>query len=78
MGAPGEGKISAAVDRKSGASGAQPGLEDDLERKQQEQQPARDKVQAEQQHEVDVGGVLGQRGGPANPVGKNGYPNSGS
>jgi hypothetical protein len=49
-----------------------------LERKKAEQAPAREKIEAEKQREVDVGGVLGQRGGPADPVGKDNYPNTGS
>lgn len=46
-------------------------------RKKAEQAPAREKIKAEKQHNIDVGGILGQRGGPANPVDKNNYPNSG-
>ncbi|KAF2152971.1 hypothetical protein K461DRAFT_131893 [Myriangium duriaei CBS 260.36] len=78
MAAPGEGRIASAVDKKPGASGAQPGLESDLDRKKAEQAPAREAVKDQRQKEVDVGGVLGQRGGPANPVDKEGYPNAGS
>jgi len=40
----------------------------DLDRKKAEQAPAREKVQKEEAKQFDVGGVLGQRGGPANPV----------
>ncbi|EME88920.1 uncharacterized protein MYCFIDRAFT_102044, partial [Pseudocercospora fijiensis CIRAD86] len=76
MGAPGEGKVYAAVKNKPGASGSQPGFESDLERKKAEQAPARQSIKEQKQEEVDVGGILGQRGGPANPVGKNNYPNS--
>nr|POF12802.1 hypothetical protein CFP56_09953 [Quercus suber] len=76
MRAPGEGEIASAVDRKPGAGGEEQGLEKDLERKKAEQAPAREQVQAEQKKELDVAGVLGQRGGPANPVDKNGYPNA--
>lgn len=75
MGAPGEGKVASAVDRKPGASGSEQGFETDLDKKKAEQAPARERIQAQEQHEVDVAGVLGQRGGPANPVDKNGYPN---
>ena len=78
MAAPGEGKINAAVQEKPGASGKQPGLESDIEKKKAEQAPAREAIEAEKQQEVDVAGVLGQRGGPANPVDKGGYPNAGS
>lgn len=76
MGAPGEGKVASAVDRQSGASGKEPGLETDLDRKKAEQAPARKSVQEEKQHNFDVGGILGQRGGAANPVDKDNYPNS--
>ena len=49
-----------------------------MSRKKAEQAPAREAIEAEKQKEVDVGGVLGQRGGPANPVDKDNYPNTGS
>lgn len=65
MGAPGEGKVSNAVSAKPGASGAQPGLESDLERKKREQAGLREEVDERQKKDVDVAGVLGQRGGPA-------------
>ncbi|KAF7193374.1 hypothetical protein HII31_05249 [Pseudocercospora fuligena] len=77
MGAPGEGKVDSAVKNKPGASGSQPGLESDLDRKKAEQASARQSIKEQKQEEVDVGGILGQRGGPANPVDKNNYPNSG-
>lgn len=75
MGAPGEGKVESAVSRKPGASGHEQGFETDLDKKKAEQAPARQQAKEEKQHELDVGGVLGQRGGPANPVDKDGYPN---
>lgn len=78
MAAPGEGKVANAVDEKPGASGKQEGLENDLERKKAEQAPLREAVEAEKESKVDVAGVLGQTGGPANPVDKKGYPNAGS
>ncbi|KAL1302499.1 hypothetical protein AAFC00_002888 [Neodothiora populina] len=78
MAAPAESKIADAVENKPGATGAAPGLESDLDRKKAEQAPAREEIKAEKQEKVDVAGVLGQRGGPANPVDKDGYPNSGS
>lgn len=78
MAAPGESKIRDAVMEKPGASGAQDGLETDLDKKKAEQRPARQAVEAEKQKEVDIGGILGQRGGPANPVDKDNYPNTGS
>ena len=71
MGAPGEGKVADAVkggDGKTGGGGREPGLETDLDRKKAEQAPKREAMKQEQREEVDVGGVLGQRGGPANPV----------
>lgn len=78
MAAPGEGKIASAVDEKPGATGAQPGLESDLDRKKAEQAPLREQKKEERKHDVDVAGVLGQTGGPANPVDKDNYPNSSS
>jgi len=78
MAAPGEGKIASAVEEKPGATGTQPGLESDLDRKKAEQAPLREQKKAERKHDVDVAGVLGQTGGPANPVDKNNYPNSSS
>ncbi|KAK4545684.1 hypothetical protein LTR36_002638 [Oleoguttula mirabilis] len=79
MAAPGEGKIASAVmaEESAGAKGSEQGLESDLDRKKAEQAPARERVQAEEQKNFDVGGLLGQRGGPANPVDKKGYPNGG-
>ncbi|PNS18570.1 hypothetical protein CAC42_5109 [Sphaceloma murrayae] len=68
MAAPGEGKIASAVDRKPGATGAQPGLESDLDRKKAEQAGLRGEVKEEKKDEVDVAGVLGQSGGPASSV----------
>ncbi|KAK3713485.1 hypothetical protein LTR37_008443 [Vermiconidia calcicola] len=77
MAAPGEGSVHDTVDNKPGAGGGEPGLETDLDRKKAEQAPAREKEYAKQEKDLDVGGVLGQRGGPANPVDKGNYPNSG-
>ncbi|KAK7540950.1 uncharacterized protein J3D65DRAFT_675134 [Phyllosticta citribraziliensis] len=72
MAAPGEGAVADAVvdgQGKSGAAGAGGlGTEEDLGRKKAEQAPLREAVKQERKHDVDVGGVLGQRGGPANPV----------
>jgi hypothetical protein len=68
MAAPGEGKIASAVDRKSGASGAEQGMETDLDRKKFEQAPYREDIKQQRERNVDVGGVLGQRGGPAEPT----------
>jgi hypothetical protein len=64
----GEDQIADAHQKKPGAGGGEPGLETDLDRKKAEQAPARQSIQSEQKEKVDVAGVLGQRGGPANPV----------
>ena len=79
MAAPGEGDIARQQEMKSsrGASGAQQGLESDLDRKKAEQAPLRNEIKQQRESDVDVGGILGQRGGPANPVDKGNYPNSG-
>jgi hypothetical protein len=67
MGGPGEGKFADAVERKPGASGAQPGLESDLDRKRAEQEEARQKAHGRDHvvpgagEKVDVGKVLGER-----------------
>jgi hypothetical protein len=76
MAAPGEGKIAAAVSGHPGAGGNEPGLETDLDRKKREQAPLREQVKVEKSENFDVGGILGQRGGPANPVDKDNYPNT--
>ena len=78
MRAPGEGEVASAVKNPSGGGGGERGLETDLDRKKAEQAELRAEKKEEGRKEVDVGGVLGQRGGPANPVDKGGYPNSGS
>ncbi|KAF2099544.1 hypothetical protein NA57DRAFT_55503 [Rhizodiscina lignyota] len=79
MAAPGEGEVASAVEGKTkrGASGQQEDLVADIDRKKAEQAPYRDAIQESRREDVDVGGVLGQRGGPANPVDQGGYPNSG-
>lgn len=69
MEVPGEGKVASAVKgEKSGSGGSQPGLESDLDRKKSEQAPMREAAQENQKKDIDVQGVLGQRGGSANPV----------
>lgn len=81
MAAPGEGDVASAVEERKGASGMSGGMlgmETDLDRKKREQAPLRESIQEARRNEVDVGGVLGQRGGPANPVDKGGYPNAGN
>ena len=45
-------------------------------RKKAEQTPLREAIEQQREKNVDVGGVLGQRGGPANPVDRDGYPNA--
>ncbi|KAF2739221.1 hypothetical protein EJ04DRAFT_508936 [Polyplosphaeria fusca] len=69
--APGEGKVWEAVEGKggkSGASGSQPDLAADLDRKKAEQAEAREAIKAQREQGVSDGGALGQQGGPANPV----------
>jgi hypothetical protein len=68
MAAPGEGKVAAAVDAKPGATGAEQGMETDLDRKKAEQAPLREGIKQEREKNVDVGGVLGQRSAPADPT----------
>jgi hypothetical protein len=68
MAAPGEGKVAAAVERKSGATGGEQGLESDLDRKKKEQAPLRQANEEKRESGVDVGGVLGQSSGPASTV----------
>ncbi|KAH9814273.1 hypothetical protein Tdes44962_MAKER05710 [Teratosphaeria destructans] len=76
MAAPTEGKIADAEARHPGASGTQEGLESDLDRKKREQAPMREEMKQRKGEEFSVGGILGQRGGPANPVEQGNYPNS--
>ena len=74
-----EDKIADSVKgTQSGSAGKEQDMASDLDRKKAEQAPAREKVQKEEAKSFDVGGVLGQRGGPADPVDKKGYPNGGS
>ncbi|TID16849.1 hypothetical protein E2P81_ATG09407 [Venturia nashicola] len=68
MAAPGEGKVASAVDRKPGASGAEQGMETDLDRKKAEQAPLREGIKEEREKNIDVGGILGQRSAPADPT----------
>ncbi|KAF1810670.1 hypothetical protein P152DRAFT_483747 [Eremomyces bilateralis CBS 781.70] len=69
MAVEGEGKVAEAVEvgEKEGAGGEGPEVGGDLERKRAEQAVLRRKRREEREH-VDVGGVLGQRGGPASTV----------
>jgi hypothetical protein len=81
MAAPGEGEIAAAVANNdtfgAGGGGKEQDFASDLDRKKAEQQEARDQIKGQRQQGADVGGALGQTGGPANPVGQGGYPNGG-
>ncbi|KAI2625175.1 hypothetical protein GGS21DRAFT_310740 [Xylaria nigripes] len=55
-----EGRVADAVRRKPGASGAQPDLAGDLDRKKREQAAKRDAVKEARRHEmVSDGGVCG-------------------
>lgn len=65
MAASGEGEVRDVVEKKPGATGGAPGLETDLDAKKAEQAEARDQVKSEKQEKLDVGGILGKRGGPA-------------
>jgi hypothetical protein len=49
-----------------------------LSRKKAEQADARNAVKQEKANNFAAGGAAGQSGGPANPVDKNNYPNTGS
>ncbi|KAI9722737.1 MAG: hypothetical protein M1812_001668 [Candelaria pacifica] len=69
MGAPGEGDIMRAQENKTGA-GEQASLTKGLDRKKEEQRGAREAIQDERRKEVDIGGALGDRGGPANVEGR--------
>jgi len=64
MAAPGEGEIAAAQDKKTGF-GEQKDLASDLDRKKAEQAGAREQVKDMRSSGTDVGGDLGQTGGPA-------------
>ncbi|TKA62712.1 hypothetical protein B0A55_10637 [Friedmanniomyces simplex] len=77
MGTYGEDQIADSVKgTQSGSAGKEQDMASDLDRKKAEQAPKRESVQQEKAEGFDVGGVLGQRGGPANPVDKKNYPNS--
>jgi hypothetical protein len=71
MAAPGEGDVYEAVEGKggkSGASGGEQGMEQDLDRKKAEQAGQREAIKGEREKKVDVGGVLGQSSAPADPT----------
>ncbi|KAI0840713.1 hypothetical protein F5Y06DRAFT_228724 [Hypoxylon sp. FL0890] len=50
MRAPGEGDVASAVEHKSGASGSQPDLAGDLDRKKQEQASKREAIKEDRRH----------------------------
>ncbi|KAI1770731.1 hypothetical protein F4818DRAFT_445913 [Hypoxylon cercidicola] len=50
MRAPGEGDVADVVDRKPGASGSQPDLASDLDRKKQEQASKREAIKEDRRH----------------------------
>ncbi|KAI1120659.1 hypothetical protein F5Y10DRAFT_120377 [Nemania abortiva] len=50
MRAPAEGRVADAVDRKAGATGSQPDLASDLDRKKREQAKARNAMKEERRH----------------------------
>lgn len=60
----GEGEVAAAQDTKTGF-GEQKDLASDLDRKKAEQAAAREDVQQSREENFEVGGALGQEGGPA-------------
>jgi len=68
MRASGEGDVKDVVDRKPGATGGEHSLTSDLDRKKAEQAPAREAIKEERREEVDVAGILANRGGPASSV----------
>ncbi|KAI9720765.1 MAG: hypothetical protein M1828_005556 [Chrysothrix sp. TS-e1954] len=76
MRAPGEGDVRDVVMEKPGATGGQSDMASDLDRKKAEQAPMREEIKEQRRENVDVGGVLSNRGGPADPVDKGNYPNS--
>ena len=65
MAAPGEGRVADVVDKKPGATGGEKELTGDLERKKAEQAGKREEVKEGRRAEVDVKGVLENRGAPA-------------
>ncbi|KAI4153929.1 MAG: hypothetical protein LQ340_002002 [Diploschistes diacapsis] len=63
---PGEGDVYEQQFKKTGF-GEQKDLASDLDRKKAEQSGMREQVKQQRESNVDVGGALGQRGGPAVP-----------
>ena len=64
MRAPGEGDVMQRQFEKGGF-GEQEDLASDLDRKKAEQAGAREEIKSQRKENVDVGGALGQRTGPA-------------
>ena len=64
MRAPGEGDVYRQQFHKTGF-GEQADLASDLDRKKAEQAPLREEVAERREKDVDVGGAIGGRGGPA-------------
>ena len=64
MRAPGEGDVMQSQWNKTGM-GEQKSLTSDLDRKKEEQRGAREEIQGERKEQVEVGGALGGRTGPA-------------
>ncbi|KAH7408301.1 hypothetical protein DE146DRAFT_752437 [Phaeosphaeria sp. MPI-PUGE-AT-0046c] len=80
MAAPGEGEVADAVARGGkgmGGGGAERDMASDLDRKKAEQAEARNAIKQEKAGNFAAAGAADQSG-PANPVDKGGYPNSGS
>jgi len=69
MRAPGEGEIYEKQFNKTGF-GEQKDMASDLDRKKAEQAGAREEIKEQRQQNVDVGGVLGDRLGPAGVEGR--------
>ena len=71
MAAGGEDRIADSVkgnaSKTGGGGGGEPNFSANLDDKKAEQAPKRQAMKEEQQKEVDVAGVLSQRGGPAEP-----------
>ncbi|KAI0478529.1 hypothetical protein GGR56DRAFT_672552 [Xylariaceae sp. FL0804] len=57
MRAPGEGDVASAVESKPGASGAEPDLASDLDRKKQEQAAAREAIKEDRKHGLVADGA---------------------
>ncbi|KAI9702023.1 MAG: hypothetical protein M1836_001367 [Candelina mexicana] len=69
MRAPGEGDVMRSQWNKTGM-GEQKGLTENLDRKKEEQRGKREAIMGERSKEVDIGGALGHRGGPATVEGR--------